>query len=38
MAPYDWINGGPIDVFWIVSMVLFLWGVDAILGNGYGYE
>ena len=22
--------------FWMESMVLLLWGVDAILGNGYG--
>ena len=38
MAPYDWANGGSVDVFWMVSMVLLLWGVGAILGNGYGIE
>ena len=36
MAPYDWANGGSVDVFCMVSMILFLWGVDAILGYGYG--
>ena len=36
MAPYDWANGFSLDVFWMVSMVLLLWGADAILGNGYG--
>ena len=35
MAPYDWANGGSFDVF-LDGMVLLLWGVDAILGNGYG--
>ena len=24
--------------FWMVSMVLLLWEVDAILGDGYGIE
>ena len=37
IPPYDWANGGSADIFLcMVSMVLVLWGVDAILGNGYG--
>ena len=32
----DWANDGSVDVFsCMVSMVLALWGVGAILGNGY---
>ena len=32
----DWANDGSVDVFsCMVSMVLVLWGVGAILGNGY---
>ena len=36
MAPYDWANGGSVDVFLDGEYGLLLWGVDAILGNGYG--
>ena len=36
MTPYDWANGGSVDVFWMVGMVLLLWRVDVILENGYG--
>ena len=35
MPPY-WANGGSVDVFLgMVNIVLVLWGVGAILGNGY---
>ena len=35
----DWANGGTVNVFpCIVSIVLVLWGVDAILGNAYGIQ
>ena len=37
MAPYDWANGGSVDVFFHMMHVCFyLKGVDAIPGNGYG--
>ena len=36
MAPYDWVNDRSVDVFGMVNMFLLLWGVDGILGNGYG--
>ena len=36
VAPYDWVDGGSVDYFWMVSMLLLLWGVDAILRNGCG--
>ena len=32
----DWTNGGSVDVFFTYDMVLVLWGVGPILGNGYG--
>ena len=39
MTPYDWANGGSVNVFLrVVSMVLVPWGVGAILGNGYGIQ
>ena len=35
MPPY-WANCGSVDVFLgMVNIVLVLWGVGAILGNGY---
>ena len=36
MAPYDWANGDSVDAFWIMSMILLLWGVDVTPGNRYG--
>ena len=37
MPPYDWGNGGSADAFLhMMSMVLLLWGICTILGNGYG--
>ena len=35
MTPYDWADGGSIDVF-LKFMVLLLWGAGAILQDGYG--
>ena len=35
MILFDWANGGSVDIFLMVSMFLSLWGVDAVLGNGY---
>ena len=33
------LNSGSVDVFLrMVSMVLVMWGVGAILGNGYGIQ
>ena len=32
----DLANGGFVGVFFTHGMVLVLWGVDVILGNGYG--
>ena len=33
----DWANGGSVEVsVHRVRMVLFLWRVGAVLGNGYG--
>ena len=32
----DYANSGFVDVFFTDGMVLVLWGVGAILGNGYG--
>ena len=35
-VPYDWANGGSVDVFCTCySIALVLWEVGAILGNGY---
>ena len=31
-------NDGSVDVFCMVSMVLILWKVASILGNGYGIQ
>ena len=37
MTHYEWANGGSVDVcFGMVSIVLLLWRVDVVLGNGYG--
>ena len=36
MAPYDWANGGSVDVFLTWGVWFYLQGVDAFLGNGYG--
>ena len=35
MAPYDWGDGGSIDIF-MNGMVLLLWGAGAIVQGGYG--
>ena len=35
MASDDWTNGGSVYLF-LYDMVLLQWGVDAILGDGYG--
>ena len=35
MVSYDWANGGSVDVFLTVSMVLLI-GSYTIIGNGYG--
>ena len=33
----DWVIGGFVDIYSrVVSVVLVLWGVGPILGNGYG--
>ena len=32
----DWTNGGSVDIFFSYDLVLVLWGVGPILGNGYG--
>ena len=33
----DWANGGSVEVsVHMVRMVLILWGVGVILGNGFG--
>ena len=34
---YDFANGSFVDVFFMRGMVLFLWEVGVILGNGYGF-
>ena len=31
-------NGGPVDVFCMVSVVIVLWEVTTILGNGCGIQ
>ena len=31
----DWTDGASADVFFTHDMVLVLWGVGPILGNGY---
>ena len=36
MASYYWANAGSVNLFLMVKMVLLLWVVDAILGDGYG--
>ena len=36
MSLDDLANGGFVGVFFTHGMVLVLWGVDVILGNGYG--
>ena len=38
MTPYDWANGGSIVVFYVVRIVLVMWGVGAILKNRYGIQ
>ena len=37
MAPYDLANGGSVNGFFMLGMV-WLWGVDVVLGNGCGIE
>ena len=34
---YDFANGSFVDVFFVCGMVLLLWEVGVILGNGYGF-
>ena len=36
MSLDDLANGGFVGVFFTHGMVLVLWEVDVILGNGYG--
>ena len=36
MAPCDCVNGGSVDVLFTWWVWFYLWGADAILGNGYG--
>ena len=37
VSPYDWSNDGSAVAFsHMMSMVLLLWGICTILGNGYG--
>ena len=39
MPVYDWANCGCVNFFLcMVSMILFLWGVDAVLWNDYGIQ
>ena len=39
MLPYDWVNGGSIDVFWGDGEYGFsTMGVCDILGNGCGIQ
>ena len=33
-----WANGGSADTSFMHGMVLVLWEVEAILGNGYGIQ
>ena len=33
----DWTNSGSVDVFLTYDMLLVLWGVGPILGNGMEY-
>ena len=36
MAPYDWANGGFVDIFLDGEYGFTSMGGDTILGNGYG--
>ena len=38
MAPYDWANGGYVDVFLMVSMVLLLWELMLFLGMSMEFK
>ena len=38
MTPYDWANGGSVDVFFTSWVCFYLKGFDAIPSNGYGIQ